>query len=296
MVLCFIALPILAILGIFSATHRQLAKDAFKCVFLKVSFRPCDTKLDTRLKTSIVSSLLRRNKAAGKFLHKHFTVFSWIFVILMLASTYYVIDGGINYYKYGNCVGPGATSFCIFDPLGAHEGFSTIGTTECLISAPDESWLYPERVNESLFSIREGTGNTLTFIGCFSCDYTRDSADRIFSAVKKYDARFVFAHIPLHEEERVSARYANCLYQENPEAYWEFIESMFSTDKDLINNETFLQEQTGITECSEDYLIDAQIENLIDVGIYGTPTVFVGDQVAVGPKPQRVYERMIRRG
>jgi hypothetical protein len=296
MVLCFIALPILAILGIFSATHRQLAKEAFRCVFLKLQFKPCETRLDTKLKTAIVSGFLKRNKAIGKFVQKHFTALSIIFVILMLASTYYVIDGGINYYKYGNCAGPGATGFCIFDPLGSYGGFSTIGTAECLLHEPDETWLYPEKFNESLFAIKDGTGPTLVFIGCFSCDYTRETAENIFSAVRKHDARLVFAHIPLHEEEKVSAKYTNCLYQENPEKYWEFVEFMFSVDKTQINNETYLQELTGITTCADNDLINEQIDNLIEVGIYGTPTVFVGDQVAVGPKPQRVYERMIRRG
>ena len=47
---CLIALIIFGIMGIFSASHRALAKEAFICVFKRVTFRPCDTGFKEKIK------------------------------------------------------------------------------------------------------------------------------------------------------------------------------------------------------------------------------------------------------
>ena len=54
---CLIALIIFGIMGIFSASHRALAKEAFICVFKRVTFRPCDTGFKEKIKGKISRNL-----------------------------------------------------------------------------------------------------------------------------------------------------------------------------------------------------------------------------------------------
>ena len=48
--ICFVALIVFGILGIFSAKYREIAREAFSCVFLKMTLRKCDSRLDERLR------------------------------------------------------------------------------------------------------------------------------------------------------------------------------------------------------------------------------------------------------
>ena len=58
---CLIALIIFSILGIFSATHRQLAKEALDCVFRRVTLRPCNTGFDKKVKGKVIGKLLNKS-------------------------------------------------------------------------------------------------------------------------------------------------------------------------------------------------------------------------------------------
>jgi len=51
--ICVVALIVFGILGIFSAKYRVIAKEAFDCVFRKITLRKCDSRLDSRLKSEI---------------------------------------------------------------------------------------------------------------------------------------------------------------------------------------------------------------------------------------------------
>jgi hypothetical protein len=55
---CIIALIVFSIMGIFSASHRALAKEAFSCVFKRITFRPCDTGFQEKIKGKILSKLI----------------------------------------------------------------------------------------------------------------------------------------------------------------------------------------------------------------------------------------------
>ena len=99
--ICIIALVVFSILGIFSATHRKIAIEAFDCVFRKITLRKCQTGLDKRLKSQITSSIMRKNRNIGKFIYQNFEVISWLFTILMLVSLFFSGQGIYYYAKYG---------------------------------------------------------------------------------------------------------------------------------------------------------------------------------------------------
>ncbi len=41
--ICIFAFFVFAFLAIFSVTYRPLAKEAFECVFRRITLRPCET-------------------------------------------------------------------------------------------------------------------------------------------------------------------------------------------------------------------------------------------------------------
>jgi hypothetical protein len=113
--ICLIALPVLAILAIFSATHRKLFYEAVDCVFRKVTLRKCQSRLDERLKARITGKLINRSPKIASFVYHKFEVFSWILVIITLVTLFFSAQGAYNYVVHGNCNGPDSDDFCIYN-------------------------------------------------------------------------------------------------------------------------------------------------------------------------------------
>ncbi len=101
--ICVLALFTFSVLGIFSANYRSLSKEAFRCVFQRVTFKKCETKLDQKIKSKITSKLLKKNPIIAKFVYKRFEVISWIFTLLLLGSMLYSVYGLYNLVMYGTC-------------------------------------------------------------------------------------------------------------------------------------------------------------------------------------------------
>lgn len=101
--ICLIALFVFAVLGVFSTRYRDLAKQAFRCVFLKMTFRPCDVELDTKIKSTLTSKLLKRSPKAARFVYKRFELLSWVFTIIFFASMIYTAYGFYNLFTIGTC-------------------------------------------------------------------------------------------------------------------------------------------------------------------------------------------------
>lgn len=133
MVVCIIALIAFAVLGIFSARYRRLAKEAASCTFKKLTLRPCDTGLDVRIKSNLTAKLINHPKAA-KFVHNNFdTMMTLLFILMILSMAftgYYGIKGVYNYVQFGNCNGPNSNDICIFD-IAAEHPVSRIGALSC---------------------------------------------------------------------------------------------------------------------------------------------------------------------
>lgn len=117
MVICIVALVVFAVMGIFSARYRDLAKESFDCVFRTVTLRPCRTNLDQRIKSKVTAKLMGRFPKVAGFVYRNYGIISWIFVVLFFATLFLTIQGLFNLYVYGNCNGP-AGGFCIFAPNG----------------------------------------------------------------------------------------------------------------------------------------------------------------------------------
>lgn len=111
--ICLIALFVFGVLSIFSVRYRAITKEAFDCVFRRVTFRPCTTGLDKRLKSQITGTLMRRSPRVAGAVYKNFEVISWFFTILMIVSIFFSARGLYYLAVYGNCNGPQG-GICIF--------------------------------------------------------------------------------------------------------------------------------------------------------------------------------------
>jgi len=305
--ICVIALIVFGILGIFSATHRAVAKEAFDCVFRKITFRKCETRLDVRLKSQITGKIIKLSPKSAKFIYKHFEVISWIFLILFIVSFVNVAIGGYNYYLYGNCNGPQEEGFCIFDPLGSNSKVSNFNhSASCAADPPNPTFVTAGHIDTSLFpNYDRGADNEVIFVGCYGCPYTREAYPTIRKLLERDDVNSVFVHVPAKEKTGMMSNYLNCVYEIDKQKFIKLNDALFDIEVEKVTDENEilkLIEEVGldkeaVKECSlsEEIinLTSSQISELEKTGIYGTPTVFVNGNAVVGPKPYRVYKRLL---
>lgn len=307
---CIIALIVFGIMGIFSASHRALAKEAFGCVFRRVTFRPCNTGFQEKIKGKILSKLIVRSTFLAKMVNKHYEILSWIFFILMLGSTVWVFNGVYNFYVYGSCNGLNESGFCAFDPKGENNKVTALGDTAvCGITQKNEQTVTLKDIDLSSFPTQNvGSKDTVVFIGCYACDYSRKAYPDIQKLVKNKQSNYIFAHYPAKGDTMFlgDAGYAiQKLYGD--EAFWKFNDYLFIVDKNYIldkaNLDTILanfnfdvKKVNALANSPETKtMMDNQIKELNKTNLYGTPTIFINGKAFVGPKPYRVYRSAINK-
>jgi len=303
--ICIIALIVFGIMGIFSASHRVIAKEALDCVFRKVTLRKCTTGLDKRLKAQITGKLMKRHPKTGKTIYKHFELISWFFAILLLVSLTYSVIGIYNTIAYGNCNGEDSTAFCPFNPGGTGENGKTAFRDETslnptIVTIDDDPWLGNKEAK-----------TTIIQFGCFKCKYTKKAA---LETVKKLyennqdDILFVFRDFPLseHDNAREPSLAAQCVFEQDQKAYWDYYFKLFENQEWLDTNllrQLAIPLNINITQydnCTESKKYDQEItkdyEDGFKAGIYGTPTFFINQEEAiVGPKSYRTFKKLIKK-
>ena len=306
--ICVLALIVFSILGIFSTTHRKIALEAFDCVFRRVTLRKCESGLDERLKSQITGKLMKKNPAIAKFTFHNFELISWFFTILFIVSLIYTGIGGYNYYIYGNCNGLNGSGFCIFDPLGSNSKITSIQNEDsCSVETPNQKDLTLSNINLSLFpEYNKNAKNEVVFIGCYACEYTRETYPSIRKLTMRGDVNFIFAHLPIKENTRFISNILNCINEVDGKKFMEFNDIIFSTDSISVQNEEQILnvveeiglDKKAIKQCSHSERIQnitqRQIIEIQKTGIYGTPTVFINGIGVVGPKPYRVYKGLLK--
>lgn len=301
---CFIALIIFGILGIFSAANRHFAREAANCVFRHITLRPCNTTFRDRAKGKILSWLLNHSPLAAKIFNKYFEVLSWVLFILMAGSFGYAVYGGYNFYMYGSCTGLNSGAFCVFDPAGKSNQTSALGG--CRVLAPQASKLTMVPLNLAGYPLlKTGDKNKIVFIGCYSCDYTREAYPWMMDLMQKYPVDFTFIHFPVKPETDYLTACAYCAYNQDKENFWRLNDMLFNSGKELIADKDYTEsliknlgfDLNKIQACVNDEVVKNKIldqyEEIKQTGIFGTPTIFINGQPFVGPKPERVYRRTL---
>jgi protein-disulfide isomerase len=259
-----------------------------------------------RLKAQITGSILKRSPKTGIFVFRNFELISWIFTILLVVSAAYTSYAGYNYYYYGNCNGPNNDGFCIFDPSGANSRVSSVQAGTCSVVPEKQAALALNGFNSSLFpTLNAGAKNKVVFIGCFTCQYTREVYPEMRKLASRSDVEFTFAHLHLGNGNDFLTPLTNCIYEDYPDKFLSTLDLLFNSpviNLSSINSTLSIISslninQTSLVQCinssSSAALASQQLEEIKKTNIYGTPLVFVNDEPIEGPKPARVYERLL---
>ena len=299
--ICIIALIIFGILGIFSARYRTLAKQAFDCVFKRVTLRPCQSGLDRRLKMDIVKKVMKRSTKLASFVYKNFEALSWIFTILLLASLFYSGYSGYNYIRYGNCNGKPSESFCIFDPTGKNK----VSSFESNYSGPK---VYPG-IDDDPYLGNKSAKIVMIEFGCFRCLYTKKAETTVKQILQDYEGKilYVYRDFPLeakHVGADLHAEAADCAKDQGK--YWEYHNLLFEKQETMINHS-----YGGLEELAKELKLDTKkfnsclesrkyknevlkdFEDGLKAGILGTPTFFINNNTIVGPKDYSTFKKII---
>jgi len=303
MVLCWIALPIFAILGIFSARYRRLTRDSFECLFKTMTFRKCQTGLDDKFKSDITATVMKFSPRTAGFVYKNYKLLSWIFLILLVWSTYYTSIGVYNYIQYGNCNGPDSTGFCIFDPLGENSQISTCSTEDLGINST--SLNHPQVESNDPIIGNLNAELTIIEFGCYTCPYTKKAEPVIKEVLDYYKGRvnLQFKDFPLqnHNLSYETTLAANCANEQDK--YEKYHNELFKnqevlTEQMLYNLANSLKlDVVKFTSCITNETYKDEIESDREQGISalvpGTPTFFINGNKIVGPKPFKTFKTII---
>jgi hypothetical protein len=301
---CIVAAIVLSILGIFSASNRKLAAEALDCVFHRITFRPCTTGFDEKMKAKILGLVITRSEKSARWLNKHFEMLAWMFFVIFLAASVMFIRGLVLFYTTGNCNGATSTAFCIFDPTGENTKTSTTEGGACPIptATTNGGALSLNGIDLSLWPVEnKGADTQLVFVGCYACQYTREVYPSIRKLVNTYEPEFYFGENPTKLKTDYLSRVGYCVYNQAPEQYWPLNDALFAQEVALLDDPAATDEilsnlnldVSAIDTCAADPATEEAVQKLFaeikKTNFYGTPTIFINGEPVVGPKPYRVY-------
>jgi protein-disulfide isomerase len=288
MVLCILAFFVFAVMSIFSAKYRSLAKEGLKCVFRTITFKPCDIGLDDRIKAKLVSGLLKFSPHAAKVLNRYFVTFSWVFVILTFGSFFYSLYSLYNFYLYGNCDGPGSINGCVLNDITGDYG--RFSEPKDLVAPTTYDGLTAGNPNGTIILVE---------FGCFTCPYTKKAETAIDELLNEYegDMYYVFKPFPLpnHNYSFEAAQAVLCARNQGKEN--ELRTEIFKQQDVCREDGTLiiktLAENAGLdmtefNRCYDSNETGAELRGYVQEGIgshiYATPTFFLNGKAIVGPK------------
>jgi hypothetical protein len=306
--LCVASLIVLSILGLFSASHRKLAREALDCVLRRATLRPCNTGFDTKIKSKILGSLITKSPKVAKFVSKRFELLSWVFITLTIVSFLWSVRGVYNFWAWGHCEGQFASGgFCVFDPTGENAKATALDGAECVDQKLAGKALSIERGDRSVFPVlwRGNSKARVLFVGCYLCDYTRRAYPTIKKVFEEAGVQVQFGHSVTKKEAEYLLPYDVCVEKLKPDAFSAYVDRLFLSSKDQVADKSYAErlilslgiDSPDLAACLTDpettEIVEQQQQQLRNVGIYGTPTVFINNTGLVGPKPARVYKRLL---
>lgn len=308
--ICILSLVVFAILGIFSAKYRALAKEAFDCVFKRIQFKPCESGLDKKVKSKIIGKVFKKNKKLAGALSKHFETFSWVLVVLLVISFAFTANGIYNYIQYGNCNGPESTASCSFEAIQT--------SVWDKLGLKFNSILFPLKLEELSYQENPWIGAKTPELkifefGCFKCPYTARIQPEIDKLVSEYNqsVRVYFMHFPLteHDNSMELATASECAQEQGK--FWEFKEEVFMEVGTCTPKKTEIREEIlnlarrtnlnlkefkkCLKENEKSELVKQNRNQGIKLGVKKTPTLFIGNEKVEGYKTYEQLKRIVEK-
>jgi hypothetical protein len=262
-----------------------------------MAFKPCNTGLDTRIKSKFTAKLMWWPAFARGF-YKYFELLSWVFVILMFASAVASGYGLYNYVKYGNCNGENSSAFCIFNPTGVHtsETCSVFGVQGVINASNVKIEGYP--------TVGLGSSGILHEYGCYSCPYTKEVEPVVRTLLENYPGlKLVYHDVPLeiHNFSVEAGEAAICAGEQG--MYWRYHDLIFDRTGELENG-SFIAFANALDLNISEFnkclsfnetlsMIEKSRAEATEVGIYGTPTFIFENKSLVGPQSYKNLKNLV---
>ncbi len=298
MVLCLLALPVFALLSIFSIRYKKLTADALECLFKTIQLRKCESGLDDRIQADLTGKVLTLSPKVAQFFYNNYKIISWLIIVIFVWSMFTSIIGVYNYIQYGNCNGPESNDFCIFDPTSQNIGISDA-----------EIDTHKQLTNPDVQENRTNIGNpdaelTIIEFGCYSCPYTKKAEPIIEEVLAYYEGRVNLQYrtflLPSHLNSLESSLAVACADEQG--AFEAYHKKVFDMQSDAAMTFAGIAEELGLDvpefeQCMAEQrykrLVDEDTLTAIYAGVEGTPTFFINDKVIVGPKPFKTFQFVI---
>ena len=279
--------------------YRRLALDSWHCIFHTVTFRKCESGLDERIKAGITGRMMRFWPFGARTVYKHYQIFTWIVLALLLWSTYYTAVGGYNLIKYGNCNGPENPGICILNPATYGSGITELDT------ATSQNITQPRVDKHNPVLGEKNASLTIIEFGCYACPYTKAAEPTVKQVLEEYSGRvnLQFKHviIPRDENSALSAEAVACASEQG--RYSEYRDLLFKNPEGITREMLGLfAVESGIDKKLFDSCLDGgkyantvQDDNTeaANAGIKGTPTFYIRTSEIVGPKPIATFRAVI---
>ena len=284
MVLCFIGLIVFSILGIFSAKYRKLAKEAFRCVFLKVTLRPCEGSLDTALKAETIKAFMFFPPLAAGIL-RHFEFFSSALTVIMLISLFYTAAGIYNFVMFGNCNGQDSQGFCLYGAI-----------TDLLPPSQGNLTNLGNALGSQTAKVR------VIEFGCFSCQYTKSNEPAVKQLLENYGSSIYFVFktfpIPTHNYSYQMALAAECAAEQGQ--FWQYKDALFANQARIRDAPTLQAAESVFNSIAADldisneqfracystqkytWKVDLMTNEGKTLRLYATPTFIINNRTLVG--------------
>jgi hypothetical protein len=294
--LCIASFIVLLILSVFSARFRPYVGEAYDCVFRRLTFRPCNTGFDVKVKSKIAVELSKRSERLARLFQRYFELISWIFVLSFFVSLLWTLRGGYLFWTTGSCNGLNQGGFCVLDPSGANNEVSSTGI-ECRTGGDPTGNLTLTGVNIE--------PKPIVFIGCYACKYSKETYPLINNLAENYSVPVEYVFYPTHAEAEYLMAYDYVIKNTFPEKYPAWVDAMYQLPIEDVDDEASVIQlagelgidtseiQTVATDSATQTAVQRQTYEIDKTGIYGTPTVFINEKPVVGPKPYRVYRIML---
>jgi len=301
LVLCLIALPVFAVMGIFSFKYRKLALESLNCLLRTATFRKCRSSLDEQIKGSITGKLIRLSPKASVFVYRNYKILSFLALLLFAFASYGSAVGIYNYVQYGNCNGPEDVGFCVLDPTGQNSKLSELD-----IDIPTKVILPELEANDPIIGPKSAELTVIEF-GCYACPYTKKAEPIVEEVIAYYKGKVNFQFktmlIPHHAASLEAALAAECSIEQGK--YEQYHSLLFQsqtglTEDSLVQLAGSIGMDTGeFKACLETQKfkdeVSADTLQGYQAAVAGTPTFFVNGQRITGPKPFRTFKTIIDR-
>ncbi len=178
-------------------------------------------------------------------------------------------------------------------------------TTTPTPSTTPQSQTQPDIENEP-YKGDENAEIVIVDFSSYSCPYCRKfTINTLPKILENFNVRYVFKDFPIHGEIAIKAHEAaNCAYEQGK--YWEYHDILFERQSEWMRNESKFVEYAKILGLNveefkacldsgkyRDEILKDKEEGM-DLGVRGTPTLFINGRKVVGAQPYEEFERIIR--